>query len=225
MHNNSIKNELMPVVIGSNCCGANFYHHCLNIPFYSPFIWSTVPYDSLYYLVQNWPSINWYKIKLIPNNERPYTLTLIIDNIIKVHYVHYIFSPTHTTPYTHGANVYYKDIHLYLLQKYKERVNRMLTYGDIKNPKFLIHEELFGNKSTHSYVDKLFNMQSPYQRVFVTYSNTDYRLPQNSMAQNLLYIHDETCKLPQPMIEKYGNRLARFFGVSSKSHDSDLSWQ
>lgn len=200
-----------PVVIGSNCCAGNYYHNFLNIPFYSPFIWCVTPYDAIYKLLTGWNTISWKSIKISPNPTRDLTLTLTLNNNIPIHFVHYFYSKAHQTPFIKGASVFYKEIHKYLAEKYCERVKRMLAYGDMQTPYFIIHEENYGNDTCTEYLEKIIQLKSPFKRFVITHSKN---LSNINPDENCNYVFDSVKKLPEPMILQYGNQISDWFGIN-----------
>lgn len=204
-----------PVIIGSNCCAGNFYHNYLNTPFYSPFIWSVVPYDSILNLVNSWNTIDWNDIKIVPNPTREYTLTLQLNKIANVHYVHYFWSAKHNTPFAKGASIFYKDIHSYLLNKYKERVARMLADGAIKTPIFIVHEESYANDKNTDVIPKIMTADSPYRRIVITHTLNFSAVTPHA---NCLYIYDANKMLPEPMVLKYGDKIAAFCNLNKSDY-------
>lgn len=204
-----------PVIVGSNCCAGNFYHNYLNTPFYSPFIWSVVPYDSLLNLASKWTVIDWNDIKLVPNPTREFTLTLQLNKIANIHYVHYFWSDKHSTPYAKGASIFYKDIHKYLLNKYKERVSRMLNDGLMESPIFIVHEEQYDNEKHGDILPQIMELKTPYKRIVITHT---VNLSSIKTDDNCLYIYDGNKMLPEPMILKYGDKIAEFCGINKVAY-------
>ena len=79
-------------VISNNCCGGWFYrlhHHQFN----NPFIWMVASYETIYNTMMHFYDINWANINLTESNLRRNTFIITVDNIIELHYVHYIYSP------------------------------------------------------------------------------------------------------------------------------------
>lgn len=200
----------MPVVIGTNCCAANFYHNYLNTPFYSPFIWSVVPYESIIKLLNSWESVDWSDIELSPNPVRPLTVTITINHLIQIHYVHYFYSQQHNTPYSKGASIFYRHIFDYTLNKYIERVKRMLHYGEMESPLFIIHEEDYNTNQCTNDLISIMTMSSNFKRYVITHT---VNLSDVTCNSNCKYIFDPIKKLPEPMIMAHGNDIANFFGV------------
>lgn len=205
-----------PVVVGSNCCAGNFYHNYLNTPFYSPFIWCVVPYDSIFNIMTHWTTIDWNDIKITPNPTRDLTFTLHINNIAALHYVHYFWSAKYTKPYAKGASIFYKNIHEYIINKYEERVNRMLTNGSIDNPIFIIHEEQYSNETNGDMIPKIMAYESPYKRIVITHT---IDLSNRLSTKNCLYIFDSNKMLPEPMILKYGDTISEFCNINKSNYN------
>ena len=196
-----------PIIIGSNCSGANFYHNYLNIPFYSPFIWSVVPYKSLFILLTEWPNINWFSYKLIDNPNKELTYTLVIDKKIEIHFVHYFYSNKFIEPFYKGASVFSSNIKNFIIKKYTERTNRMFKYADINNPYFIIHQEDSLKTNDLSSLIDICKLDSNYKRVIINdkLKNTKYN-------KNVLIINEKKL-LPQNSIEKNGRVIEAFFNI------------
>lgn len=204
-----------PVIVGSNCCAGNFYHNYLNTAFYSPFIWSVVPYESILNLINKWTIIDWNDIQIIPNKTREYTLTLKLNTLADVHYVHYFKSDKYNTPYAKGASIFYKQIDSYLRNKYTERVARMLEHGDVDHPIFIIHEEAYSNNNNANVLQQIMTCKSPYKRIIITHT---INLSSVKPDKNCLYIYDKNKMLPEPMILKYGDKISQFCGIKKADY-------
>lgn len=214
-----------PVVIGSNCCAGNFYHNFLNMPFYSPFIWAVCPYFSIQYLLENWPTINWWNFEVKPNKERPLTYSLIIDSHVVIHYVHYFISNRYTDAFLKGASVFSKHIVGYLTEKYIERTLRMLSDGEVKSPYFIIHEEEFANGNPKNRLHRILTSDSPYKRAVITHSFDLSYVTVN--PETVKYIFHPNKLLPEQMIDRYGESISRFFDIDTNHIDTlkDISVQ
>lgn len=194
-------------IIGSNCCGANFYHHN-NIPFSNPFIWAVTPYSDLIYLMTHWNNIDWFNIDLAPSNLRDNTFILTIDKNVNIHYVHYIFDVKKNKPKTMGASVYYQYIWEYLIDKYFIRVKRMLINNE--PPSFIIHEEPFANTNAANAFNQIMHLDIPYKRVIVP----RFTYIQPFKTKNVIVIDETRHKYqPQDMIEHHNKEIYDFLST------------
>ena len=79
------------------------------------------------FLIQNWNIINFKNYELVKDNN--WNFSIIINEKVKVQYVHYIFDPNAKTVQMHcnvRGDIKYCKIWEYIIQKYEERLNRML---------------------------------------------------------------------------------------------------
>lgn len=109
-------------LISNTCIGAYLYK-LLNLKFENPFCWSVIDFDSMYYLIKNYEKINFKNYELTKTPD--WWFTIIIDNVIKVHYVHYKFDKNANKPTRCGSNIIYNKIWEYIVEKYEERLTRM----------------------------------------------------------------------------------------------------
>lgn len=114
-------------LISQNCLSGNIYKNCLKQQFGNPFIWTVVDFNSMLHLVKCWYNINFANYELVKDEH--WNFSIIIDNTVRVQYVHYIFDPKATTIQMHcnvRGDIKYCKIWEYIIQKYEERLNRML---------------------------------------------------------------------------------------------------
>lgn len=82
-------------IISNNCLGGHLYRDFLNSEFENPFAWTVIDFNSMLYLVNNWYDINFKNYELVKDEK--WNFSIIIDNNVKIQYVHYKFSPKATT--------------------------------------------------------------------------------------------------------------------------------
>lgn len=192
------------IVIGSNCCGANF-HLQHDIKFQNPFIWAVTPYTDLLNIMNYWGHIKWFNIELSESPIKDNTFILTIDSMIHVHYVHYIFDHSADIPHVKGASVYYNCIWEYIIEKYFKRIRRMLS--EQCDPVFIIHEEPYANgNNSRLMLSQIANLDVPYKRAIIT--RFQHIAPPNNT--NVIVINDAAKLQPQQMIETYDNVLYPF---------------
>lgn len=114
-------------LISQNCLTGNIYKNHLKEEFGNPFIWTVIDFSSMLYLIQNWNNINFKNYELVKDDK--WNFSIIIDEKVKVQYVHYIFDPSAKIVQMHcniRGDIKYCKIWEYIIQKYEERLNRML---------------------------------------------------------------------------------------------------
>lgn len=150
-------------LISHNCLAGNIYKNHLKEEFNNPFIWTVIDFNSMLYLIQNWNKINFKNYELIKDEQ--WNFSIIIDNKVKVQYVHYKFNPNCKTPRLDNVgSIHYYKIWEYIIQKYEERTKRMLEKNE--NPIFCIC-----NFNT-IFLDAIYNVEqlkilSKYKNVYI----------------------------------------------------------
>lgn len=116
-------------LISQNCLSGHLYKNHYKEEFENPFIWTVIDFNSMLYLIQNWNRINFRNYELVKDNN--WNFSIIIDNKVKIQYVHYKFDAASKTPTIDnvGSILYYK-IWEYIIQKYEERLKRMLSKNE-----------------------------------------------------------------------------------------------
>ena len=113
-------------IISNNCLSGYLYKDYLKEEFGNPFIWTVIDFNSMLYLIQNWNNINFKNYELV--KDKNWNFSIIIDNKVKIQYVHYKFNKNvvfkdKTEP---GTDIESNKIWEYIIQKYDERLERML---------------------------------------------------------------------------------------------------
>ena len=118
----------------SNCCaGGEFYKRVYKTQYMNPFIWSMMTADDFITLLKNYGKINYKKYKIKPVKDEDY-FALEIDGKFDIVYTHYHYKDVEKT--VHNVDVYYRDIKKYIVEKYLDRTNRMLSSNEA--PEFFI---------------------------------------------------------------------------------------
>ena len=120
------------ILIANSCVGGYIYKNEMQQPYMSPFIWSLVDFESMLWLLKNFYTINFKRIKMFDigsNESNNWEFGLIIDGHVKVKYIHYKFSSNAVEPVIKNVDVYYCRIWEYIIDKYLERIQRMKTCG------------------------------------------------------------------------------------------------
>ena len=111
-------------IIANSCVGGFIYKNELKCSFKNPFIWNIIDFNSMFYLVKNYENVNFNNYELIKDNK--WNFNLIIDKHITIQYVHYKFDPKANKPYVKYIDYYSNKVWEYIVEKYEERMKRML---------------------------------------------------------------------------------------------------
>ena len=110
-------------IISQNCLNGNIYS-ILCEQYGNPFIWTVIDFDSMYYLIQNWDSINFNDYELVKDGN--WNFSIIIEGKVKIQYVHYKFDENCKIPQKTGpGDICYCKIWEFIVKKYEERLKRM----------------------------------------------------------------------------------------------------
>lgn len=120
-------------IICNSCVGGYLYKRCLNKPFSTPFIWNLIDFDSMLYMVNNFYQINWFDYELIKDDK--WNFSIVVENKVKLQYIHYKFDKNATTLYVKGIDVHYARIWEYIVNRYEDRVARMVS--NVAEPIFI----------------------------------------------------------------------------------------
>ena len=117
-------------MIGSSCVAAYWTRDLLKEQYSNPFCWCSVPAQSIIYLIEHYKSINYDNVRILPIENNPHRYKLIIDGNVEVRYTHYVEDPSVNGLKTYCNDVISSNIKQYILDKYRERVKRMLASKD-----------------------------------------------------------------------------------------------
>jgi len=107
-------------LVGNTCVASYITKECLKQSFVNPFVWAIIDFDSCYNLVKYWDELTFEKYDLVKDND--WNFSIIIDNKVKVQYVHYKFSKEHNKITIKNNDVYYNKIWEYIIEKYNKRI-------------------------------------------------------------------------------------------------------
>lgn len=167
-------------IIANTCIGARLYQ-LNNCEYTNPFMWSIVSADDMIKLIENYDKINFknfiieksdyynrtefYKKQFINELKQPYFIFKIkIDNLIDVHYVHYMFNSNYENKTVVDVNVFWNKIWEYVVEKYKNRVEKMMSFNE--NPKFVI--TAFETDYTIEKQQKLLDIKTNHKIILIT---------------------------------------------------------
>ena len=147
----------------SNCCaGAEFYKKVLNVKcFPNPFIWASVCPDDIKELIKNYNKINFDNYKIFNEKDNKNKFYILVDNKIKLHFTHHIYSQKYTKPTYIDADCYYNKMEDYILTKYKQRIEVMKKENS--KPNFLILTDRERNTFTINDVNDVININTDYK--------------------------------------------------------------
>lgn len=110
-------------LISQNCLNGGLYHF-LNEKYGNPFMWVVIDFNSMLYMIQNWDNIDFENYELVKDDK--WNFSIIIEDKIKIQYVHYKQNPNFTIPQKTGpGDICYYKIWEFIVQKYEERLKRM----------------------------------------------------------------------------------------------------
>lgn len=109
-------------IISQNCLAGYLYQQ-LNKEFNNPFVWTVIDFNSMKNLITKWNKINFNNYSLIKNNN--WDFSILIDNLVKIQYVHYHFDKNRSNCVIKGHDVFYNKIWEYIIEKYETRLQRM----------------------------------------------------------------------------------------------------
>ena len=117
------------IIISHNCLAGHLYH-LIGQKYSCPFIWTVIDFNSMKTLITEWNKINFDNYRLEKDDK--WNFRIIIDNKVKVQYVHYKFDSRFNTPVKLGpGDICYNKIWEYIVSKYEERVKRMKVENTI----------------------------------------------------------------------------------------------
>jgi hypothetical protein len=125
-------------LIGNTCVASYITRDYIKQPFVNPFVWNIINFDSCYNLVKYWDVLNFEKYDLTKDNE--WNFSIIIDDKVKVQYVHYKFSKEHNKITIKNNDVYYNKIWEYIIEKYNKRIINVKK----ENPIFIFATANYG---------------------------------------------------------------------------------
>ena len=115
------------------------------------------------YLIQNWNNINFKNYEL--TKDLKWNFSIIIDNNVKIQFVHYKFNPAcKKITVDNSRNIFYYKIWEYIIQKFEERLNRMIEKKE--QPIFCIcnFDTIYPDAI---YTNEQLNILSKYDNVYI----------------------------------------------------------
>jgi len=198
----------MPNIV-SNCCLGGHLYRTQGWFYNNPFMWCAILHPSIMNLITKWDDIDFTKFHLVTGDwskcaDKRY-FKLIIDNMVEVHYTHYLKDERYATPHIDDVDVNCADVENYIIEKYTERLSRMN-----ERPVFVVLDEMPYYDYTHDNVKALLELPTNYKIVCITRHQDllDYN------SNNRLCIFDDTNRLDDchcPIYyTKYTNEINSF---------------
>ena len=203
-----------------NCCISNFISKKVGEGNNNPFTWIDMDFDSLYYLMTNWENIDWNNF-MLNKVKHPYQncdlFEIVIEEKVHLRYIHYLYEKTALQPKVFGENVRYCKIWEYIVQKYEERLKRMLEQKE--NPVFITEWEHMNYDEAAFW--KIEKEDLKYKLVVITYNKN-----LKTENKNILLIYDPHGRgggykgagnrFPQWYANTYYNKIMEFIKNGKK---------
>ena len=196
-------------LIGS-CCISSHLLRLYGFGNTNPFAWTVIDFESFYTLLTDYDNIDWQNIEFSrgphPWRKNVPVFYLTIDGKVKICFPHMLFDPNAKQPTKRGADVFYCKIWELIVQKYQERLNKMLDAG---KPSMFIAEWEERNYDESAF-EKLLGLDLKYKVVVITYNEK----LKDVKKDNLLVIYD-----PHGRGVGYkgaGNRLPEWYAETYK---------
>ena len=174
----------MKKIICNDCCGAWIYKYVLKETYSTPFIWSRIHYDEFFELIKNFDKILFNEFILEKDDDELKTFNINVSNI-HLHYIHYIFDSNCNELQKKNGEVRYNKIWEYVVDKYTERLDKMLT--NTEKPIFIFHCDknyikLFGR---YDYIFKIIEYVKINNINLLLLSDMEF----SNLPTNIKYIH------------------------------------
>ena len=171
-------------LVGNSCVSAFIMSDCFKQEFNNPFCWSKIDFNSMYNLISKWDSIHFDKVDFIKSNN---FYNAIIDDVVKVQYIHYIEDNKRNEISFEKSNVIGPNILDYVKTKYFSRLAKMK-----EPPTFLLAagywQEYYVNDNQ---IEKLLDLNSKYT-IIISMPNSKM----NAMkSTNNIKIHNHSLKM------------------------------
>ena len=159
----------MKNIIGNSCVSAFITNDLLHQQFINPFCWATLDFKSMYNLIKYYDYINWKNYEII--KDKKWMFYTIVDNKVKIRWVHYKFSPNDKILKRGKPDIKYCKIWEYINDKYNIRINRMLKYNI--EPIFIVRSLHKGHWYTKDEIKQICDIKSKYKIIIVN-NNYDF---------------------------------------------------
>lgn len=110
-------------IISQNCLAGHIYKNHFDKKYGNPFVWSVIDFDSMKCLIEHYDELNFDRFELSVKND---IYSMLIDNSVKVQYVHYRYGQN-TVPTKIGGDLYYNKIEEFIVERYNKLKTIMLS--------------------------------------------------------------------------------------------------
>lgn len=171
-------------LVGNSCVSAFIMRDCFKQEFNNPFCWAKIDFNSMYNLISKWDSIHFDKVDFIKSNN---CYNAIIDDVVKVQYIHYIEDNKRNEISFEKSNVIGPNILDYVKTKYFSRLAKMK-----EPPTFLLAagywQEYYVNDNQ---IEKLLDLNSKYT-IIVSMPHSKMNVMKST---NNIKIHNHSFKM------------------------------
>ena len=164
-------------LIGNSCLSSFITKEHIKEGYSNPFCWNVIDVNSFCYLIENFDKINFWNYELV--KDKNWNFSIIIDNRVKVNFVHYKFSKDISKITVKGLDVFYNKIWTYIVEKYENRLKRMLEKKEV--PIFIIgssYDKTFGAVDDDD-IKKIAKIKTNYKIIVTSDKDIDFQLPNN----------------------------------------------
>lgn len=191
-------------LITNRCLGAFIYRDILHIPYNNVFMWTGISCLDFNTLFEDYDFIDFNKTSIDAINRKEYKgFYLIIDGKVRVNYSHVLYDKSAQVPIVRGTNIYYNKPWKYIVEKYSERLKRMVE------PPTFIYMDLDFNKD---YVIADIARKIHKQLIVIT---VDRDFPTNEYLSVLYVDKQDWCKVDwwDYLKDNYENDIKRLLGI------------
>lgn len=152
-------------IITNNCVAAAIYQ-IKKTQFTNPFMWTLMSAQDFIYLVQNFKSIDFSKIKLTTDiYKEKLVYKLIVDGKLNVLYIHHKKDKTKMIPTKIKRDIWYANIENYIIDCWNRRLKRMT-----ETPKFIVVSYGW----TYDQIIKFADIKTDYKKGFIIFNEKAY---------------------------------------------------
>lgn len=183
-------------LIGNSCVASFITRDFLKEKYKNPFCWTSMDFESIYNLIKKYDTIDFNNVKFI-NIGNFYQA--ILDNDIKINYIHYLNDDKCENLTFDRSNVKCKEILPYVKKKYFDRIKLIKE----EEPIFILaagyYQEYY---MTDKEIQKIIDINSKY-RIIISMPNTknnmlksikNVKIANHNLQMNVDGVHYELAK-------------------------------
>ena len=196
-------------IISNNCIGSWITTKCIKQQLVNPFSWCTIPYESMKYIIGNYPNMNFGKFKLIADDSFS-MFSIEIDGKCVVNYPHYRFK-SDVEYEKKDVDIYSNHVWELVVSKYIERTKRMIHMNLTKPIFILSYANRHPLKNCAKYtVDEIDDIKCNNKYNYPIYTSFEYYQNPNNIKQSECF-YDNGIQLAKylygriPEIYEYNN--------------------